>query len=211
MGNILSKIAKKIKGDCCEHLVQFVGQQVTVTGISAGLANFKVDIGGFSNKIKEINEVPETMKALDNNQYLLCRQISELPADAPLKETCIRIRLMIILAFNQLQALLGVQKPDKQLRAEIVAWIEQMNKLTRQCIKILQPKISIDFNERVEMIEKRGSEKYERVPVFKEHIRPPLEIGGRTTVANIMAYQGIDEEEMNEAVGIIKRKLERKS
>lgn len=77
-----------------------------------GLANFKLDVGSFSNKIKEVNQVPEIMKALDNNQYLLCRQISALDAHEheSLREDCIRIRLMHIMAFTQLQALLSIPK-----------------------------------------------------------------------------------------------------
>jgi len=193
---ILSEIAKKLKGDCCERLVEYIGQQVTVTGVNAGVANFKIDIGGFSNKIKEINQVPETMKALDNNQYLLCRQISALNGreDESLKEDCIRIRLMNIMAFTQLQALLSVPKPNRELRAEIVAWIRQMNTLAQQGIDILKT--------RARMTSKGGFGRSES-PIESPSLSSRIE---RATIAQIMAYQGIDEKEMNEALSIIKQK-----
>ena len=93
MANIL-EVAKKIKGTSCERLVKYTGQEYVISGGKFGLGTFKLDIASFQNKIKEINAVPPIMMALDNNQYLLCQQASQLTNDSKLKEDCIRIRLM---------------------------------------------------------------------------------------------------------------------
>ena len=130
---ILTNIAKWIKRNPCERLVEYTGQEITVTGLSAGSGSFKIDLGGFSNKIKEINAVPQVMMALDTNQYLLCRQASDSDCPSTLREECLRIRLMHILGFSQLQAILSIPKPDRNLRTEITRWIRYMNVLVQDC------------------------------------------------------------------------------
>ena len=43
--------------------------------VSGGL---KMNVGTFSNKVKEIAKVPEVAVALDDSQYLLCIAISDM-------------------------------------------------------------------------------------------------------------------------------------
>jgi hypothetical protein len=80
-------IVKKLKGNKCAQLVKYTGQEYTISGANVGVGSFKIDIGSFANKIKEINAVPPVMMALDNNQYLLCQQASQLK-DNPNSKTC---------------------------------------------------------------------------------------------------------------------------
>ncbi len=72
-----------------------------------GIGEFKIDLGSWSNKIKEFYKVSQVRVALINSQYLLCDQISRLNDNDELKEDCIRIRLTLIMAFGQLHAILG--------------------------------------------------------------------------------------------------------
>jgi hypothetical protein len=51
-------LAKKIKGNRCEKLVKYTGQEYVISGANFGVGSFKIDIGSFQNKIKEINAVP---------------------------------------------------------------------------------------------------------------------------------------------------------
>lgn len=102
------------------------------------MGNFKIDLASFSNKIKEFYKVTDIMVTMDDNQYLLCDQISRLNDNQPLKEDCIRIRLMLILAYNQRQAIIGIPKTD-ELRKELTKWVRYMTKLQRDAISSLKP------------------------------------------------------------------------
>ncbi len=199
----LSDIAKKIKGNCCERLVKYTGQELTITGANIGLGNFKIDIGNFSNKIKEINAVPPVMMAMDNNQYLLCRQASELNENSSLKELCLRIRLMHIMAFTQLQALLSIPMPSEELSGQILEWTKQMSKLTMQSISLLsQPpkkKIWMKAKEPV-----KGGGKKPTVGKSPRIVRIYTASTGEKSLTEIMKYEGIDEAQMQDALKILK-------
>jgi hypothetical protein len=172
----LLDIAKKIKGHNCLRMVKYTGQELTITGASVGMGTFKIDIGSVQNKVKEINAVPPVMMAMDNNQFLLCMQAAELRDDQPLKETCIRIRLMHIMAFTQLQALLSVPMPSEELSKQILEWTKQMNDLTLHSINLLGGQYVKNMQKTLP-----------KVPA---------------DIAEIMKYQGIDEAELKTAVKI---------
>jgi len=63
---------QKNKGNRCEKLVKYTGQEYVISGANVGVGSFKIDIGSFQNKIKEIKTVPQITIALDTSQYLLC-------------------------------------------------------------------------------------------------------------------------------------------
>jgi len=196
-------IAKKLKGNCCERLVKYTGQELTITGANIGLGNFKIDVGNFSNKIKEINTVPPIMMAMDNNQYLLCRQASELDANSSLKELCLRIRLMHIMSFTQLQALLSIPTPSEELSGQILEWTRQMTKLTMQSIDLLGQQPAKDRKE------KKAAVEYERDVQSDEiqnimHKKTTLKAVVKPELTKIMTYQGINEAQMQDALKILK-------
>jgi hypothetical protein len=121
----------------CERLVQYTGQEIVVNGASAGLSNFKVETGRLSNRIKVINQVPDIMKALDNNQYLLCQQISQLAEDNPLRDQLIRIRVLNIQQLTHLEALICSPRSDTEMNIEIIKWIQEMGDLNKKTNEIL--------------------------------------------------------------------------
>ncbi|MFX0199455.1 MAG: hypothetical protein ACFFCW_25315 [Candidatus Hodarchaeota archaeon] len=172
--SILSNIARKIKGNPCERLVKQTGTEVAVTGTSFGVGTFKIDVGNFANKIKEFYKVPQIMVALDTSQYLLCGAIREIKDNASLKEDSMRIRMQLILAFSNLQAILSVPTPTKILSKELVRWVRNMNKLNKESIELLKPG--------PRMISK----------------------GKKSQLSRISRYQGIDEEHMEEALNILR-------
>lgn len=201
----LLDIAKKIKGNCCEHLVKYTGQELTVTGASLGIGNFKIDIGGISNKIKEINAVPPVMMAIDNNQYLLCRQASELNDNPSFKELCLRIRLMHIMAFTQLQALLSIPTPSEELSMQILEWTKQMNKLTLQSIDLLSQRPKMTYMEE-EAGRKGGGQGPSRGRPRVLYRKGVGKIEVKPNLTGIMKYQEIDEQQMQAALKVLTEK-----
>ncbi len=198
----LSDVAKKLKGNCCERLVKYTGQELTITGANIGIGNFKVDIGNFSNKIKEINSVPPIMMAMDNNQYLLCRQASELDKESPLKEMCLRIRLMHIMSFTQLQALLSIPLQSEELSKQILEWTKQMTKLTMQSIDLLgQQPAKVHAKDRAAVEYEREPPRTEESREISEKEAAKAEV--KPSLTKIMEYQGINEQQMQEALKIL--------
>ena len=196
-------IAKKIKGNCCEHLVKYIGQEYAISGANVGLGSFKIDIGSFQNKIKEINAVPPIMMALDNNQYLLCQQASQLDDNPSLKDTCLRIRLMHIMAFTQLQALLSIPLPSEELGKQILEWTSKMNELTTKSIDLLSPKPKMTYRvDRAPPTKGTGKNPIEGKTPRIAHIYSAS--AGKKTLLEIMKYQGINESQMQEALKILK-------
>ncbi len=196
----LLDIAKKIKGNRCEQLVKYSGQEYTISGANVGLGTFRVDIGSFQNKVKEINAVPPVMMALDNNQYLLCQQASQLNYNPELKDACIRIRLMHIMAFTQLQALLSIPASSEELGKQILEWIKQMGKLTAQSIEMLAPQPKRTFYDAPQ---KAGPRSPGSLPQIKMR-KVPAKIRVKPDIEEIMKYQGIDEAQMQQALKVLK-------
>jgi len=196
MPNIF-EIAKKIKGNGCTRLVKYTGEEYTISGANVGLGSFKIDIGSFQNKIKEINAVPQIMMALDTNQYLLCQQATQLKDNPQLKDLCLRIRMMHIMAFSQLQALLSIPTPSEELGKQILEWTNQMNKLTSQSIDLLKPQPKAVLMEKNVATKSVGEKDVASTRIYKAS-------DGKKTLAEIMKYQGINETQMQEALKTFK-------
>lgn len=171
--NPLAEIAKKIRGSHCERLVKQTGTEVTVNGGSFGVANFKIDVGHYSNKIKEFYKVPMIMVALDNTQYLMCGAISEIKENQSLREDCLKMRMQLIWAFGHLQALLSIPKTE-ELSKELIKWVRYMNQLNKRSIEFLKPGPRL------------------------------VQKGGAAELFKIMEYQGIDQEQVQEALSIMR-------
>src|SRR4051794_9763925 len=105
--NILSNIARALKGRECEMLIKRTGNEITLTGLGAEVGDLKLNIASFSNKLIEFVKAAEVAIALDDSQYLLCITSSNMKDSEQLKQDCQRIRLMLIMAFNQLRAIIG--------------------------------------------------------------------------------------------------------
>jgi hypothetical protein len=194
-------LARKIKGNCCEKLVKYTGQEYVISGANVGVGSFKIDIGSLQNKIKEINAVPPIMMALDTNQYLLCQQAADLKGNPQLKDLCQRIRLMHIMAFSQLQALLSIPTPNEDQGKQILEWTIQMNKLTSQSIDLLYPQPKGTYTKKETPTKERGLT-MER-PVGKSSISVS-KLKVKATLAEVMKYQGITEALMQDALKTLK-------
>jgi hypothetical protein len=64
----------------------------------------KINMGLFSNKIIELIRASTLAAALDNSQYLVCRAKSST-SDPSLKVNCGKIQLQIVLALTQLESI----------------------------------------------------------------------------------------------------------
>jgi hypothetical protein len=111
---------ERIRGQRCEKLVQRIGNEIKLSSsIDTGI--FKINLANFSRVIRELVNVPETAVALDDSQYLLCMTISDIKDNPKFKEDCIRIRIMIIMGFNQLRAILASieEEPTEELKKNL--------------------------------------------------------------------------------------------
>jgi hypothetical protein len=172
--NFLHSAVEKIKGRGCEKMVKRIGNEVVLSaGVEVGV--FKINVGNFSNVIKELVQVPDTAVTLDDTQYLLCMATFDMKDMPQLKEKCIAIRLQLIIGFNQLRAILASikEEPSEELKRELTKWLRYMNDLHIHSISILNPG-SIVKN-------KAGS-----------------------TIDQIMEYQGIDGVRLEEAINKLK-------
>ena len=104
----------------------------------------------------------------------------EMKDNDQLKKDCQKIRLMLIMAFNQLKVLLGSirqidattnENDDSKLRQQLIEWIEYMGELHKQSISLLEP--------------------------------GPQLISKGPRISQIMKYQGISEEQLEEAINIM--------
>jgi hypothetical protein len=66
--------------------------------------------------------------------------ISGIKDNTKLKEDCIRIRLMIIMGFNQLRAILASiqEEPTEELKRELAKWLRYMGDLNMHYLMLLR-------------------------------------------------------------------------
>ncbi len=172
--NILTSIAKSLKGHECEMLIKRTGNEITLTGLGAGIGDLKLNIASFSNRLIEFVKATEIAIALDDSQYLLCITSSNMKDNEQLRQDCQRIRLMLIMAFSQLRVIIGSiqgKTSDEDLKQQLIKWIEYMSELHKQSISLLEP----------------GPKLLSKGPKMYQ----------------IMKYQGISEEQLQEAIDII--------
>jgi hypothetical protein len=105
--NILSSIARALKGRECEMMINRTGNEITLAGLDVHMGDLKLNIASFSNRLIEFVRATEVAIALDDSQYLLCITSSNMKDNEQLRQDCQRIRLMLIMAFSQLRAILG--------------------------------------------------------------------------------------------------------
>ena len=138
---ILEKIGNGIRKNSCEKLYNYTKNEITISGSNFGIGDHKITLGEISNKVKKFYEMDNIAVAMDNAQYLLCKTISTLEKDNPLRDDCIRIRLQIILGFNMLQAMVNFDyKNSDKFEMKLIDWIDNMRTLNLSAIEILKPK-----------------------------------------------------------------------
>lgn len=171
---VLSQLARKIRGHDCEMLVKRTATEVTISGTNFGVADTTIDTGSFSSKILELVKATEVAIALDNSQYLLCKELARMDDDQ-IKRDCKKIRLQLVMAFSQLQGILGTMnhEPSGDFRNQLADWVNYMSELHKESITYLGPG-----------------------PKF-------LSKGSASKLKQIMRYQQIDEREMEEAKDLL--------
>jgi hypothetical protein len=168
----LLDFARRLKGNDCQMLVKRTANEITFSGASIGIADAKIDVGSLSNKLIELVQATEVAVAIDNSQYLLCKEVSTMKDDDPSKNDCKKIRLLLVVAFNQLQGILGSlrEQPSDELKKELANWVKYMSELNKQSISYLQP-----------------GPKY-------------TPKGGKSKLKRIKKYQKIDDTQLDEAI-----------
>jgi hypothetical protein len=171
--SFLHAAVEKMKGKKCEKLVKRTGNEVS---LSAGIeaGGFKINVANFSNVIKELVQIPDTAVTLDDTQYLLCTAISDMKEMPQLKEKCIAVRLQLIIGFNQLRAILASIKEEPTEELK-----KELAKWLRYMNDLHKHSISV-LNPESDIKDKAGS-----------------------TLEQIRQYQGIDDQELQQAVNTI--------
>lgn len=154
-------------------LIKRTKNEITLSGGAFGMADLKLDIASFSNKSIELVKATQIAVALDDSQYLLCKTISNIRDDDQLRNDCQRIRLMLIMSFSQLRAILSTinEVSDASLQQELARWIEYMSELNKQSISLIGP--------------------------------GPATISKGSKIFQLMKYQNIDEKQLQEALGLL--------
>ncbi|HSF50730.1 MAG TPA: hypothetical protein VLA74_08235 [Nitrososphaeraceae archaeon] len=169
---ILTKLAEFFGRTSCQMLVKRTANEISISGLGIDIPGSKIDIGSFSNKVIELVKATEVAVALDNSQYLLCKEISNMEDNNPLKDEYKKVRLQLLMAFNQLQGILASMRENspEELKKELTNWIKYMSDLHKQSISLVGPQPKL------------------------------IPKGGKSTLRKIMKYQGIDESELKSAI-----------
>ena len=109
--SFLKNIAIKLKGHDCEKMVKRIGNEISLTLPTVDTAVAKINMGLFSNKIVELVRASAIASALDNSQYLVCKTKNNT-SDPNLKLACEKIYLQIVLSLTQLESIFEAIKID---------------------------------------------------------------------------------------------------
>jgi hypothetical protein len=168
--NPLKRIASKLKGHDCEKMVKRTGNEISLTLPTIDMGTANINMGLFSNKIVELVRASTTATALDTAQYEICKEKSRTD-DPESKKDYGKIYLQIVLAFTQLESIFEAIKIDPSVE-------------TRK--------------ELSEWIKYSGS----LIKHAIEAIRPGTsgKGPGDLEIQDIMKYQNITQDDMNEAL-----------
>jgi hypothetical protein len=109
--SLLKVIASKLKGHDCEKMVKRVGNEISLTLPTIDIGAAKINMGLFSNKIVELVRASTTATALDTAQYEIRKGRSRTD-DLESKKDYGKIYLQIVLAFTQLESIFEAIKID---------------------------------------------------------------------------------------------------
>lgn len=137
----LRGIAARIKGNDCERSVKRLATDFSLSGSgidAGGVAT--INVGLFSRKVVELVKATETAASLDDMQYQLCKTIHST-RDEALRTICERIRLQIMVSFNQFTQLIEAVKTDAspEIRKKLVEWMDFSSDLSKYAIDALDP------------------------------------------------------------------------
>jgi hypothetical protein len=168
--NLLKGIASKLKGHNCEKMVKRIGNELSLTLPNIDVGAAKINMGLFSNKIVELVRASGVAAALDNSQYLICRMKGSTD-DSELRKNCERIYLQIVLALTQLESIIETIKIDPS------------------------PEIRTELSEWIKYCSSLNKHAIETVRPGTSGKGP-----GDPKIEDIMNYQNITQDDMNEAL-----------
>jgi hypothetical protein len=141
--SLLKGIAAKIRGHECQRSIKQTASEFSISGpgidaASGGAAT--INVGIFSRKVVELVKATGDAVSLDNTQYELCMAIHRTKDEA-FKTKCERIRMQIILSFNEYSKLIEAIKadPSPEIRKKLVEWMEYSSDLSKHAINALDP------------------------------------------------------------------------
>ena len=213
--NPIKIIAEKLRGHPCEKIVKQTEKEIKLSGASVGIGDFKVDVGKYSDKIIEFHKVTTMMVAIDNSQYHLCTTIFKMNLSDELKDTVNRIRLQIMVAFDQLHFILGSieQNSTPDLEKQLEEWVQHMGDVSKKSIDALAP-----IPPEPEPVPEVSYEKFEEKP---DALDPSYYSGKKvkawkmapdaaapspsldTVLEETREFQGLDKYELDEAIKIL--------
>jgi hypothetical protein len=173
--SLLKTIATKIKGHDCEKMVKRIGNEISLTLPTVDIGAAKINMGLFSNKIVELVRASTIAASLDNAQYLVCKQKSST-SDQDLKLNCEKIYLQIVLALTQLESIFESIKIDPS------------------------PDIRKELADWIKYCGSLNKHAIEAVSPGTSGKGP-----GDAEIEDIMKYQNITEDEMDEALKELER------
>lgn len=177
----LKRIASKLKGHDCEKMVKRTGNEISLTLPTIDIGTTKINMELFSNKIVELVKASTTATALDTAQYGICNE-KRRTDDPESKKDYGKIYLQIVLAFTQLESIFEAIKIDPSPETR---------------------------NELSEWIKYSSS----LIKHVIEAVRPGTsgKGPGDLEIDDIMKYQKITEDDMNEGIGKLESRASRES
>ena len=171
-------MATKLRGHDCEKMVKRVGNEISLTLPTVDTDVAKINVGLFSNKIVELVRASTIAANLDNAQYLVCKTKSST-TDPDLKLNCEKIYLQIVLSLTQLESIFESIKIDPS------------------------PEMRTELTEWIKYC---GSLNRHAI----EAVRPGIsgKGPGYFEIKDIMKYQKITTEEMDEALKELKKQTQ---
>jgi hypothetical protein len=97
MSSAINSILKYINRGKCEKLIKYQNRSFEFKGISAEFPGGKLNFGGLTTELKNIDSIAETAKALDDFHYNLCNDLSNPSLKENLSKEDLRIYYKMML------------------------------------------------------------------------------------------------------------------
>src|SRR6476660_2870009 len=97
MSSAINSILKYINRGKCEKIIKYQNRSFEFKGISAEFPGGKLNFGGLTTELKNIDSIAETAKALDDFHYNLCNDLSNPSLKENLSKEDLRIYYKLML------------------------------------------------------------------------------------------------------------------
>jgi len=97
VSSLINSILNNINRGKCEKLIKYQNRSFEFKGLSAEFPGGKLNFGGLSSELKNIDSVAETAKALDDFHYNLCNDLSNPSLKENLSKEDLRLYTKMLL------------------------------------------------------------------------------------------------------------------